>query len=382
MRRRPPFTVVAYMAVIAGIVVASFVDDGADARLLVGAVVLGAGLVGLYFRVRIAWILVTALQAGNLLSALVNEAAWWIVAIHIAGLALLLSPPTRRYFRREPSPAPERVSRTGRAVRLLAAVAAGLLLGLFLSAALFRPDPLSGDLELVRSDRPGLRILFIGNTLTSDNSMARMVRRLGEGDLGAPLPIFAVQYARRGSTLEDALDDNRLTEVLEDERWNHVVLQEHSQIASRPGEREGRMFPAAITLDRLARQSGGRTVLFMTWGYEAGDGDAVSGDTHQAMQVRVSQGYYELASRLTALLAPVGLAWEEALRQRPGLDLWSDDGRRPSRTGSYLTACVFYTLLTRRDPTRSRFTAGLDLAQARRLQEIARESVRQIYPAG
>ena len=378
MRRRPPVTVVAYMAVTVAILLAAFIEDGADPRLLAGGVVLGAGLVGLYFRIRIAWVLVTALQAGNVLSALINEARWWIVTILIAQLALLLSPPTRRYFRRERPRAPGGVSRTGRAVRLLAAVLAGLLLGLLGAAALFQADPVSGDLELVRSDRTGLRVLFVGNSLTADNSMTRMVRRLGEGDPGAP-PIFAVQYARRGSTLEDAVDDNRLTELLDGERWNHVVLQEHSQISSRPRDREARMFPAAIALDRMARQSGGRTVLFMSWGYEDGDRDAVPGDTHQAMQVRVSQGYLELASRLPAVLAPVGLAWEEALRRQPGLDLWNDDGRRPSRTGSYLTACVFYALLTNRDPTGSRFTAGLDLAQARRLQRIARESVRQIY---
>lgn len=142
------------------------------------------------------------------------------------------------------------------------------------------------------------------------------------------------------------------------------------------------MFPAATALDRLVRQRGARTVLFMTWGYEDGDRDAVAGDTYQAMQERLRLGYLELGSRLSALLAPVGLAWGEAVRRRPRLELWSDDGRRPSRTGSYLTACVFYALLAQRDPTASRFTGGLDPAQARWLQRIAGESVRLMYPLG
>lgn len=36
----------------------------------------------------------------------------------------------------------------------------GIVLGLVGNAILFAPDPVGGDLDLVRSDRPGLRVLF------------------------------------------------------------------------------------------------------------------------------------------------------------------------------------------------------------------------------
>ena len=55
------------------------------------------------------------------------------------------------------------------------------------------------------------------------------------------------------------------------------------------------------------------------------------------------------------------------------------DGYHPSRAGAYLTACVFYGLLARRDPAESRYTGGLDPAQARWLQGIARESLGRLY---
>jgi hypothetical protein len=64
----------------------------------------------------------------------------------------------------------------------------------------------------------------------------------------------------------------------------------------------------------------------------------------------------------------------------PGIDLWADDGRRPSKTGSYLTACVLYALLADRDPAGNSFTAGLDRAEALRLQGLAWRAVRQTYP--
>jgi hypothetical protein len=130
-------------------------------------------------------------------------------------------------------------------------------------------DPLSGDLDLVRSDRPGVRVLFVGNSLTYYNGMTGMVRDLAKGDRGAPA-IFAVQYARPGATLDDALDDHRLRELIADERWQSVVLQENSQITSRPSDVTARVLPAAAGLQWITRARRAQTVLFETWGYEHG----------------------------------------------------------------------------------------------------------------
>jgi hypothetical protein len=373
LRRRPPLTVVAYIASVTAILTEGLITDGADSRLLTGVVVLGVGAVGLYLGSRIAWILVTALHMLNLLVVLSTEAALESGPILGAMLALLLAPPTRRYFRRGRAPAWARTPGARRLIRVGAVVYVGLFVGMVGIGLLFRFDPVGGDLKLVRSDRAGLRVLFVGNTLTSDNSMPTMVSRLAEGDRRAP-PIFTVRYARRRSTLEDALDDARLSELLRGERWNLVVLQEHSLISSRPADRQAQTLPAALALDLGARRSGAQTVLFSSWGYKDGD-RRVESDTRQAMEARISRRYVQLASTLSASIAPVGRAWEAALRQQPALDLWGRDGRRPNRKGSYLTACVFYALLAHRDPTDSRFTAGLDLAQAQWLQRIAKESV-------
>ena len=116
---------------------------------------------------------------------------------------------------------------------------------------------------------------------------------------------------------------------------------------------------------------GARTLLFMTWGYRLGDRHNRPEDTFLAMQERLEQGYSELGAELPASVAPAGLAWAEALRERPGLDLWDFDGRHPNEAGSYLAACVFYKVLTGRDPRRSTFTAGLPHAEARLLQRVA-----------
>ena len=89
------------------------------------------------------------------------------------------------------------------------------------------------------------------------------------------------------------------------------------------------------------------------------------------MQARLANGYEDLAKRLGASVAPVGLAWAEALAGRPGLELWESDGQHPSKLGSYLAACVFYATLTHRDPRESSFTADLTPSDARYLQKAA-----------
>jgi len=376
MRGRPPLTLVAFMAVVGVALVAALVDNGPDPTVLVAVAVYGGLLVGLYLRLRIAWILGTALTAGNVLAALLYQVPWWSVAVLSLELALLVAPPTRRYFFWAPRGAKPRSPRTRRAFRVGALVFAGLASAVAIVLVFFPPDPVSGDLDPVRSQRSGFRVLFVGNSLTERNSMTGMVRELGQGDRGGPA-IFAVQYARGGSTLEDALDDSRLARLLEGEPWDYVVLQEHSRIASRPDERDEHMLPAAKELESMAR--GDRrlaTFLFLSWGYRDGDGD---GDSYAAMQSRLNRSYYKVASSIDAYIAPVGPAWQAALAARPGVDLWSDDGLHPSRAGSYLAACVFYELFTHRDVTRSRYTADLDPAEARWLQRIATGTVHQFY---
>lgn len=234
---------------------------------------------------------------------------------------------------------------------------------------------LTGDLALGRIDRAGLRVLFVGNSFTFYNSMPALVRRLAAADEGAP-PIFVDDYTVGGWTLEDASRDPGLAAVLENGRWDFVVLQEQSQLLSFPAEqRRDETYPFARALQGQIASAGSRTVLFMTWGYKEGDPRNYPGDSFTAMQRRLAEGYSDLGKELAATVAPVGLAWEEALQREPRLDLWDSDGKHPNPAGSHLAACVFYTMLSGRDPAGSEFTGGLEPAEARLLQRVASDVV-------
>ena len=110
-----------------------------------------------------------------------------------------------------------------------------------------------GDLVSARSDREGLRVLFVGNSFTYYNSMPALVQRLASADEGAQ-PII-VSMTRGAWTLERFSRDHRLAALLKDIRWDVVILQEQSQLLSfspesrRPGE--GTVRPCPRDEDRV-----------------------------------------------------------------------------------------------------------------------------------
>lgn len=252
----------------------------------------------------------------------------------------------------------------GRLVAAAAVVVAGLLLGVGVFAALVGAglvrNPLAprlvGDLALARSERPGLRVLFVGNSLTFVNEMPELVHDLAAADPGAR-PLFTVEYAAPNWTLAKAAGDERLRRLVAELEWDVVVLQENSNVAAMPAVRRTESEPYAAALAARAASVGAETVFYMT-----GVGTS-------------AQSTLALARENRGTVAPVGLAWWESARRRPGLDLRGWDGLHPNRAGSYLAACVFYALLSGRSAEESAFTAGLPFADARYLQRLADEIV-------
>jgi hypothetical protein len=236
-----------------------------------------------------------------------------------------------------------------------------------------------GDIALAKSNRPGFRVLFVGNSFTFYNDMPAMVHELAAHDPEARA-LFSVEYTAPSWSLRKASGNDGLEDLIADVPWDAVVLQERSSYLSFSREWWGEeTLPFALDLRRDIAADGGEPVVFMSWGYEHGNGN---GDGYDRMQARIADGYEELADLLSADVAPVGLAWAAALRARPELDLWKGDGRHPTKEGSYLAACVFYAELTGRDPLGSDYFAGLAEDDARFLQLIAGEVVDEYEATG
>ena len=175
-----------------------------------------------------------------------------------------------------------------------------------------------------------MRILMLGNSLTSANDLPGAVARLTGAHVAA--------HTRGGARLAEQLNpDTRMgaatRSALRDERWDYVVLQESS---NGPVVHRESFLRSAEGLCELARQAGAEPVLYATWAYRPGCAKlARMGMSFEEMARAVDEAYREAAMRGGALLADVG----GVFRARGGdAVLYAADDLHPSERGTRLAA--------------------------------------------
>jgi hypothetical protein len=258
--------------------------------------------------------------------------------------------------------------------------AAVLLTTLLLSAGLARADDgIAPEVRALGIDTP-LRVLFVGNSyLYYGDSLHNHVRRLAiENDKANEK-----KYGYKSITISGgSLAQHDLAHYLKPnavgikEPFQVVVLQGNSSAAL--SEKRSRGFVEAVTtFNDLIHASGARTALYMTHAYTPAhkpyDPD---------MMRKTEKLYVETGNRIGALVIPVGLAFEEAYRRKPGIKLQKDyDGSHPDLIGTYLAACVTYAALYGRSPVGNAYDyyGKIDRETATFLQQVAEDTVRAFY---
>ena len=137
-----------------------------------------------------------------------------------------------------------------------------------------------------------------------------------------------------GCTLERHWNEGKALAKMLKGRWDVVVLQENGQgpLAYPDSMRKyARMFDDKIGKARA------KTVLFMTAAYQ---------DRPETTKT-IAKAHLEIGKELNAVVAPVGLAFEKSLQERPDLVLHKlPDTVHANQRGTYLTASVFWMTLT------------------------------------
>jgi hypothetical protein len=237
-------------------------------------------------------------------------------------------------------------------------------------------------MPLTESQKPeqGIKVLFVGNSFTYFNDMPQMVSQLAKSN-GEPQPFLAVQEAPGGFTFSQHVSKGKVAALLKSTKWDYVVLQEQSQFLSfEQWQRFQEVHVPARQLNMLIYNNGAKPIVFMTWGYRDGDLMNKKSDSYLDMQNRLNTGYTDLAKDLSAVIAPVGIAWQQSLARKPGLNLWDADGKHPNPKGSYLAACVFYGLFYGKSPVGNAFRGNLDAVEAYFLQSVAATSLQNAPP--
>ena len=216
------------------------------------------------------------------------------------------------------------------------------------------------------------KVLFIGNSHTYLNFMPQMLLSLANAEDRAP-ELMVDQCTGEGASLAWHWKNSPSRDKITEEQWDFVVLQDRS---GGPLEEPESFERHAGLLDSEIRKQSARTILYMTWANRRRP------DTQQAL----TEAYAKVAKKLGAILSPVGLAWEAVHREEPDLKLYHRDGRHANPVGSYLTACVFYSLLFNNSPEglpgtfyhNGKMRLDLDKDQALLLQRVAWETVTSI----
>lgn len=188
------------------------------------------------------------------------------------------------------------------------------------------------------------RILFVGNSyLYYNDSLHNHVRRIVE-ELRPEL-VGELEYKSStigGASLSHHPMEHLLTpgRIGVDQPFEWVVLQGGS--AEPLSDRRRTAFLETVKdFDRLIKNAGGQTVLYMTQAYVPPHARAEEGQ-----QAVVASAYTDAAAAIGAPVIPVGLAFELSYQRRPDLNLHMEfDGSHPSLYGTYLAACVVYLTL-------------------------------------
>jgi hypothetical protein len=216
------------------------------------------------------------------------------------------------------------------------------------------------------STEPEVRVLFVGNSLTSSNDLPGMVRALAAAG-GKRLAYHC--DTPDGFNLDDHWPPGRPFELLARERWDYLVLQ---QGPSTRLESRRQLAASAKRFSDAAVAAGVTPAVYGVWPMQ---------NQPNGFDLACSS-YREAAIAADAVFCPVGEAWRAALLLDPPIALYQSDGLHPTQAGSYLAALVIVEQLVdvKPDglPNRLHLDAGLVVelpdTDAERLQRIAAQS--------
>ncbi|MFD7154276.1 hypothetical protein ACFV9C_06750 [Kribbella sp. NPDC059898] len=201
-----------------------------------------------------------------------------------------------------------------------------------------------------------MRILFVGNSFTSNNNLPKLLKDLA-GARGIEVEHKIISAG--GASLRQHLNAGKALDAIANGGYDVVVLQEQSTL---PIKSPDRFRESARDFHEAIAAAGARTAFYLTWARSNAP------ETQQAL----TDAYTGAASELGGTLIPVGMVWERFLAAHDKPVLHESDNSHPTPAGSYLGACVFLIALLEADPVGIDVPVkGLDAETAALVQQAA-----------
>jgi len=220
--------------------------------------------------------------------------------------------------------------------------------------------------EKMKPESPN-KILFVGNSFTfTHNGVQNHVRELAASAI-PPRLIQADSITLGGATLQIHLGRSEVHDAIREGAYDVVILQE--DIPELTEHNVEQFFKHARLFDKEIRNTGAKTMFFMTWPYERLNWISLE---------EIAAAHRDISAELNASVAPVGIAFKRAGTERPDLDMLAGDKEHESIHGTYLAASVIYASLFEEDPQGLPYTTtGVSAEEAAFLQRIAWETVQE-----
>lgn len=206
------------------------------------------------------------------------------------------------------------------------------------------------------------KILFIGDSFTyfQDGIYTHFEKLAASAN--PPLAVTTGESVVGGAFLHRLWDRKEPVAAIDTAAYDVVVLQEDIPETTVADFREyARKFVAEV------RRNHARPVLFMAWAYPR---------LGWISMAEIAQAHRDAAKELNVDVAPVGLAWQEAAKQRPNMNMYGPDREHPSIYGTYLATCVIYATIYNRDPSGAIYApTGIASEEASFLQRIAWKTI-------
>lgn len=209
------------------------------------------------------------------------------------------------------------------------------------------------------------KVLFVGDSFTFFNGGVDNHVKLLAASANPPKIVVCESETQGGATLKVLHGKSTVHDKIRSGGYDVVVLQD--DIPELTEHSVAPFFEHASLFDQEIRKAGSKTLIFMAWPYQRLNW--VSLDT-------ITQAHVDLSRKLGVPVAPVGVAFERALAERPALAMLGPDHEHETLRGTYLAACVLYATLYGECPVGFHYRPdGVTEEEAAFLQRIAWKTV-------
>ncbi len=239
-----------------------------------------------------------------------------------------------------------------------------LLAGMAITFARADDKPVSGTPKEAAIDPPKpLNILLIGNSQCPTIVENQLLEKLAASDKGQRL-IKVSGCIKGGASLRSHWDAGTEPETARGKiasgTWDYVVLQDIYHVE------EAGFQPYARQFHALIKESGAKTVLFGT--------ASILSDYPKGFE-RQHRLHFAMGKELGVPIVDASYAYKRYFGETPSTErlesLFAKDRAHPGPWGSYLYACMLYSVLTERSPIALAAPDVIPADVVRSLQETA-----------